>query len=221
MLDKSVETAVSRNTIGEIIGTSHPGEIIMVSSHIDAWDVGQGAVDDAGGVILAIEAMALLKNLGLVPKRTLQAMAWTAEEFGLIGAATFVQEHQEDMIKYKAAFEADIGVFRPTGIDFAGTHEAGCIVKEVLKLMEPINATMYTRYPSVGSDISYLIQEGVPGLSLANENEKYFWFHHSPADMITILDSTELDMNVALWATVSYVLADLTVALPRETPKQI
>jgi len=220
MLDEELGSTVSRNAMGELRGTTIPDEIVMVSAHIDAWDVGQGALDDAGGVILATEAMVLLESLGLRPRRTLQAMAWTAEEFGLIGAAAFVNQHQGDLLKYNAAFEADSGVFRPTGIDFAGTQEAGCIVQEVLKLLEPLNATIFTQHPTVGSDISYLIGEGVPGLSLANENEKYFYFHHSPADMLNILDPVEMDMNVAVWATLSYVLADLSVSLPREIPNQ-
>lgn len=80
-----------------------------------------------------------------------------------------------------------------------------------------MNSTAYARYDVVGSDIFFMIQEGVPGISLNTENELYFYYHHSPADMITVLKSDELDMNTALWATVSYVLADLSVPLPRES----
>jgi carboxypeptidase Q len=80
-----------------------------------------------------------------------------------------------------------------------------------------MNTSSYARYSSVGSDISYMIDEGVPGLDLNNANEQYFYFHHSPADVITVLDPQELDMNTALWAVVSYVLADLSVSLPRES----
>lgn len=193
-----------------------PQEIVAVSGHIDAWDVGQGAMDDAGGILISTEAIALIKSLGLpTPRRTLQAILWTAEEFGLIGVQAFVNEHLNQMGNYNVVFESDSGTFAPRGLDFAGSVEAGCIVEEILKLTSAMNTTTYARYASVGSDISFMIQQGVPGLSLNNANEKYFWYHHSPADMLNVLDPAELDMNTALWATTSYVLADLSVSLPR------
>jgi carboxypeptidase Q len=215
MLDEELAPVNSRNVFGEIRGREFPEEIVGLSGHIDAWDVGQGAMDDAGGVFISTESLTLIKSLGLVPRRTLQAILWTAEEFGVIGVQAFVDQHQTDMIKYNAVFESDTGTFKPRGLDFAGSPEAGCIVQEVLQLLASINATEYQRFPSVSSDISYMIDEGVPGLSLSTENDQYFYFHHSAADMLSVLDSTELDLDTALWATVGYVLADLSVPLPR------
>ncbi len=109
-------------------------------------------------------------------------------------------------------------MFRPLGLDFSGSEIGGCIVNEVLKLVSVINATEFTRYDGyVAADLVYMQDEGVPGLSLKTDNEKYFWYHHSPADTVSKIDKDLLDLNAALWTVASYVLADIPIKLPRET----
>jgi len=215
MLDYNLPLTTSRNVIGELVGGTSPDEYVAVSGHIDSWDVGQGAMDDAGGVMVSVAAVAAIKALGLTPKRTLQAILWTSEEPGLWGVKDFAAQHEDILDKYSVVFESDSGTFKPIGLDFAGTDEAGCIVQEVLKLVTALNATTYTRYDSVSSDITVLIEKGVPGLSLHNENDMYFWYHHTEADTVSMQDPREMDLDTALFAVASYVLADISVALPR------
>lgn len=216
MLGHKLPAITSRNVVGEIIGSEKPNEIVGISGHIDSWDVGQGAMDDAGGVFISVETLALLKALNLTPRRTLRAILWTSEEVGLVGVADYVAKHKAEMANFNAIFESDSGTFRPSGLDFAGTEEAGCIVNEVLQLLAPIHAANYSRQSSVGSDISMLIAEGVPGLSLNNENDEYFWYHHTHADTLSVQDTDEMDLCTAVWAVTSYVIADLSISLPRE-----
>ena len=216
MNDFQLPPQKSRNAIGEIEGKEKPEEVVVVSGHIDSWDVGQGALDDGGGMFISAQALSLLRFLDLKPRRTLRAILWTAEEFGLIGVQRYVNDHRNELEKFKAVFESDIGTFKPLGLDFAGTVEAGCIVQEVLKLLAPINATKFRKQDDVGSDIYYFLAQNVPGLSLNNANDKYFYYHHTEADTMTVLDSDNLDLCVAVWATASYVLADLSVELPRK-----
>jgi len=172
-------------------------------------------MDDGGGVFITVEALALLHHLNLRPKRTLRGILWTAEEPGLWGVQDYIKKHSKELERFKAVFESDIGTFKPKGLDFSGTTEAACIVQQVLQLLSPIGATTLRRMPEVGSDIGYFIKKGVPGLSLNNENEKYFYYHHSEADTMTVENADELDMCTALWAITSFVLADLSVELPR------
>jgi len=172
-------------------------------------------MDDGGGALISVEALAVLKYLGLTPRRTLRAILWTSEEMGLVGVQDYVKKHEGDLENFKAVFESDIGTFKPLGLDFSGTAEAGCVVQEVLKLFQPINATTFRASPEVGSDIGYFIQKGVPGLSLNTDNAKYFYFHHSEGDMMTVENSEELDLCTAVWAAAAYVIADLSVELPR------
>jgi len=180
-----------------------------------SWDVGQGAMDDGGGAFISQEALALLKFLDLKPRRTLRAVLWTAEEPGLIGVQEYVKQHEKDLDNFKAVFESDIGTFQPLGLDFAGSFEAGCIVQEVLKLLAPINATMFRAQSDVGSDIGYFIEKGVPGFSLNTKNSQYFWYHHSEGDTMTVQNPDEMDLCTAVWAVSSYVIADMSVVLPR------
>jgi carboxypeptidase Q len=175
-------------------------------------------MDDGGGCLISTEAVALIKYLGLKPKRSIQAVLWTSEEAGLYGAQDYARHHKDNMANIVAAFESDAGTFNPLGLDFEGTDAAGCIVNEILKLTDSIGTTAYAKYPSVSTDIRYLTQHGVPGLSLANkptDGRDYFWYHHTEADTMTLLDSEELDKGMALWAVASYVIASLNDPLPR------
>lgn len=84
----------SRNTVAEIKGTHFPNEIVLISGHLDSWDVGQGAMDDGGGAFISWQALSIIKALGLRPKRTIRTVLWTAEEFGMIGSAQYYQRHK-------------------------------------------------------------------------------------------------------------------------------
>lgn len=170
-------------------------------------------MDDGGGAFISAEAVAVLRFLKLQPRRTIRAILWTSEELGLIGAQQYATRHLSEMGNFIAAFESDIGTFKPLGLDFAGSESSGCIVKEVLKLLAPINATTFRAQSDVGSDIGVFIRQGVPGLSLNNDNEKYFWYHHSEGDTMTVENADELDLCTAVWAVASYVIADLTHSL--------
>lgn len=169
--------------------------------------------------MISVMAVAALKRLNLQPKRTLQAILWTSEEVGLWGVEDFANQHEDILSNYSVVFESDSGTFLPRGLDFAGSELAGCIVNEVLKLTSKIDTTAYARFASVSSDITKLQAKGVPGLSLNNANDKYFWYHHTEADTITMINSTELDYGAALFAATSFVLADLDEMLPRDPTK--
>ena len=172
---------------------------------------------DTGGCLISTEALALIKHLGLKPRRSMQAILWTCEEAGLYGAADYVRHNEANIPNIIAAFESDGGTFTPKGLDFAGASEkAGCIINEILKLTESINTTIFTKFDSdVSTDISYLTAKGVPSLSLNNANDDYFFYHHSEADTMTMMNSADLDKGMALWAVASYIIADLTDPLPR------
>jgi carboxypeptidase Q len=180
-----------------------------------SWDVGQGAMDDGGGAFISFEALALLKYLGLKPRRTLRTILWTAEEPGLWGVQDYIKKHEVELDKFKAVFESDIGTFKPLGLDFTGSFESGCLVQEVLKILAPINATQFRSLPGVGSDIGYFEDKGIPGFSINTENSNYFWYHHTEADTMVAQNPNEMDLCTAVWAVSSYVFADMSATLPR------
>ncbi|XP_055546818.1 carboxypeptidase Q-like [Wyeomyia smithii] len=218
MEDRNLEPFVSRNTIGELVGTTYTNSsVVVVSGHLDSWDVGVGAMDDGGGALISWKALTFLKAMGLRAKRTIRAILWTGEEEGLWGGRAYKEEHKENEKKeFNFFFESDIGTFEPRGLDFTGNKDAECIFREIVKLMSPINATDFETPSDGGPDISHWTTRGFPGASLMNKNEKYFWFHHSAGDSMAVEDPKTLDKCAALWAAAAYVVADLSISMPKD-----
>ncbi|KRT83574.1 Peptidase, partial [Oryctes borbonicus] len=208
--------SVSRNTVAELKGILSPDKVVLVSGHLDSWDVGTGAMDDGGGAFISWGALALLRKLNFKSRRTIRSVLWTAEEIGLVGAFAYAKRHRDENQKFTLLMESDEGTFNPLGIEFGGTDQAACVIQEIVKLLHPINATNLERSDNIGSDIMVWANEGIPRASLLNENGKYFWYHHSDADTMDVEDSENLDKCLAVWTAVAYVAADLSIDIPRK-----
>lgn len=206
--------ADSFNTVAEIVGSKYPEQVVIVSGHLDSWDVGQGAMDDGGGAFISWEALSLIRDLGLRPKRTIRLVMWTGEEQGGVGASQYYERHKKDIGNMDLVMESDIGTFMPVGMQFSGKPEARVIMSEIMKLLAPINITTLYDYAE-GTDISFWMQAGVPGASLLDDASRYFWFHHSEGDTMTVQNPIWMNYCAAVWTVVSYVVADLEEMLPR------
>jgi carboxypeptidase Q len=204
----------SRNIIAEIVGNERPDEVVVLGGHIDSWDVGQGAMDDGGGVVAAWEAVKLLRRLNLRPRRTVRVVLWTNEENGLRGGTAYRDAHQAELDNHLLAIESDGGVFQPQGFGFSGSTAALELMREISTLLKPINANAISTGGG-GADIGPIMREGVPGMGLQVDGTRYFWYHHSEADTIDKLDPREMALCVAAMAVVSYVVADMEETLPR------
>ncbi|XP_074125010.1 carboxypeptidase Q isoform X1 [Sminthopsis crassicaudata] len=212
---KNYPDTESFNTVAEITGSKYPEQVVLVSGHLDSWDVGQGALDDGSGAFVSWEALSLIKDLGLRPKRTLRLVMWTAEEQGGVGSLQYYQLHKVNISNFSLVMESDLGNFMPTGLAFTGSDKARAIIKEVMNLLQPINITQVFE-DGDGTDINYWIKAGVPGASLLDDLKQYFSFHHSHGDTMTALDPMQMNYSAAVWAVVSYVIADLDEMLPRQ-----
>ena len=217
MSAKMLPDAPSRNVMGEIVGSEKPDEVVVFGGHIDSWDVGRGAMDDGGGVVVAWEAVKLLKRLGLKPKRTIRVVGWTNEENGGKGGQGYRDAHRADVEKHVLAIESDGGVFKPQGFGFTGSDAAFDILKEIGTLLNRIESGNISKGGG-GADIGPIMQLGVPGMGLLVDGTKYFWYHHTEADTIDKLDAHEMALCVATMAVMAYVVADMTETLPRATP---
>ncbi len=204
----------SRNIIAEIRGRERPDEVVVLGGHIDSWDVGQGAMDDGGGSVAAWEAVRLMQQLGMRPRRTVRVVLWTNEENGLRGANAYRDRYATQLEQHVLAIESDAGVFKPSGFGFTGSDAAYAIVSEVGSLLDRIEAGTINRGGG-GADIGPLMREGVPGMGLQVDGTRYFWYHHTNADTIDKLDPEEMARCVAAMAVMAYVVADLAEALPR------
>jgi carboxypeptidase Q len=187
--------------------------VIVLGGHIDSWDVGTGAVDDAAGSVAAWEAVRLMKELGLRPRRTIRVVLWTNEENGTAGAKAYRDQHREEIANHVLAIESDAGTFAPRGFAFNGGDSARVTIESIARLLQPIGATTITR-GSGGADIEPLEELGVPGLGLQVDRTRYFWFHHTEADTPDKLDPLELARCVAAMAVMAYVVAEMPERLP-------
>ena len=217
MSARTLPDAPSRNVMGEIVGSEKPDEVVVFGGHIDSWDVGRGAMDDGGGVVVAWEAVKLLKRLGLKPKRTIRVVGWTNEENGGKGGQGYRDAHRAEVEKHVLAIESDGGVFKPEGFGFTGTDAAYEIVKEIGTLLTRIGSGTVSKGGG-GADIGPIMQLGVPGMGLLVDGTRYFWYHHTEADTIDKLDPREMALCVATMAVMAYVVADMQETLPRATP---
>jgi len=208
--------APSRNVVAELKGSEFPEEVVVLGGHIDSWDVGQGAMDDAGGMVAAWEAVRLMKVLGLRPRRTVRVVAWTNEENGGRGNLTYRDSHLAALPKHVLAIESDNGVFRPSGFRFSGSDSGLVVARQVAALLRRIGAdTVEKELLAPEADIAPLIERGVPGMGLNVDRTRYFWFHHSAGDTLDKLTPQELSLCIATLAVMAYVIADLPQPLPR------
>jgi len=204
----------SRNVMGEIVGRELPNEVVVLGGHTDSWDVGQGAMDDAGGVVAAWEAVRLMKELGLRPRRSVRVVGWTAEEVGIYGGQAYAEAPARNREEHVLGIESDSGVFSPLGFGFTGSADAFAVVQAIGQILEPIGAGQLTRGGG-GADIGPLMEGGMPGMGLEVDPERYFWYHHTNADALDKLDRDEVARCVAALAVMAYVVADLPDPLPR------
>jgi carboxypeptidase Q len=201
--------ADSANVLGEIVGRERPHEVVVVGGHLDSWDVGTGAVDDAGGCIVTWEALRLMKALDLRPRRTVRAVLFTNEENGLRGGLAYRDAHRAELANHVLMLESDGGVFRPHGFGFTGNDSARASVQGIATLLAGIQADAVG--PSGGgADIGPSVQAGqIPAMALDVDGTKYFLYHHTAADTVDKLDPLDVARCAAAVAVMSYVIAEL------------
>ena len=210
---RTLPDSPSRNPMGEFTGREAPGEVVAIGGHIDSWDVGTGAMDDAGGIVVAWEAVRLLKRLGLTPRRTIRVVGWVNEENGGRGGTAYRDAHTKE--PHALLIESDAGVFAPSGFGFTGSDSARVLVKQIGSLLAGIGAGTIGASGG-GADIGPLMGTGVPGMGLNVDGSRYFAYHHTPADTPDKLSPADMQKCVAAFAVMAYVVADLTEMLPRK-----
>ena len=218
--------ALSHNLLGELIGRELPEEIVLVSGHIDAWDVGQGAQDDGTGCMIAMGATLLLRELGITPRRTIRVVFWTNEENGLRGARQYVTDHQAELPLHVAAIESDSGNGLADGFrlevhaeGFAAlgaaadsaraTAERGVVAHfaALAPHLATVGATSNLPGGS-GADVGALARAGVLGVGMNHDTSHYFDVHHTRADSFEKIVPADLNRNVAAMAVLLYCLAE-------------
>jgi hypothetical protein len=226
------------NVIGEIVGSEHPEQVVVMGGHIDSWDVGQGAQDDGSGIMAAYQAVSLIHKLGLKPKRTIRLVFWVNEENGGAGGRAYRKLVGDKIGDDVAAIEMDGGAERPLGMGYggfggprraAGSATGAAPVRRAEVDMSTLSAEERQSFVSLqdiasllgsigadtvsmgggGSDIGPLVADGVPSLSPRTVEAHYFDWHHTEADTLDKVDPVEFRKNAAMLSVVAYVLADM------------
>ena len=197
----------SVNVIGQITGSKRPDEIIILGAHLDSWDLGEGAHDDGAGCVQAIEALRLIRALGLHPKRTIRAVLYMNEEFGATGGRDYAVSERRRKEKHIAAIESDSGGAMPLSLGVAGHPEVLKKLQSWNYLFESLG--MKGVEPGEGgSDISPLSAQGTVIMSLISEAHRYFDFHHSACDILANVHPRELELGAIALALAAVILSE-------------
>jgi len=212
---QTLPDTTSYNVIADLKGGEKPDEIVIVSGHLDSWDLGTGALDDATGVAVSMQVPFLLKQLKIKPKRTIRVVAYMNEENGLVGGRTYAQEEEANITKHFAAIESDLGASHPVGFYFAGKPEMQSYLTPISGILRAQGAGLAQLQPGVGADIGPLTQKGVPSFAPWFDTRTYFNYHHTAADTFDKVNPQELAEVGSVMAVLAHGLANLERNLPR------
>jgi carboxypeptidase Q len=205
----------SANVLADIKGGEHPEQVIIVSGHLDSWDLGTGAIDDGAGVAVSMEAANLIQKLHIKPKRTIRVIAWMNEENGEAGSKQYAKDHEKEFSNHFAALETDNGAGHPIGINIKANPEVKKMFAPVANILQDSGAGILDLVQHCGADIEPLEKAGVPAFSPIQDSRFYFNYHHTAADTLDKIVPKELAENSAVVAVVAYALANMEQPLPR------
>jgi hypothetical protein len=196
------------NVIGEVTGAKHPDQVVAIGGHLDSWDPGTGAIDDAAGVAIAMAAGKLIGDLPQRPDRTIRVIAFANEEMGLWGGRAYAEKHADEVAKFQLGTESDFGAGKVWRMSASVKPEARGAIEQIARVLAPIGVAYDAGRPGGGgSDLSQMHGKGMAALSLTQDGTKYFDWHHTAADTLDKIDPKELAQNVAVYATFSYMAA--------------
>jgi carboxypeptidase Q len=216
MTPQTLADVESYNVIADVKGSEHPEQVVIVSGHLDSWDLGTGAIDDASGVAVAMQAVNLIKQLKLKPKRTIRVIAWMNEENGLRGGLAYAKDFAAQITNHLAAIESDSGPGHPTGISGHASNTAIEMLRPLAQILQSQGAgILRPSQTAQGADVSPLDAAGVSTWAPLQDVRKYFDYHHTAADTLDKVDPRELAENAAVIAALAYTIASLPEPLPR------
>jgi carboxypeptidase Q len=213
---QNLPDADSYNVIADWQGSDKADEIVLVSGHLDSWDLATGANDDASGVVSAMEVINTLRKLDYRPRRTIRVVAWMNEENGGRGGAGYNDAYQSTAEKHFAAYEDDNGSGRPFGVRAGISQQSIKLLAPLQAALLPIGAGALRREDVIASgDLHALEVSGVPSFEPWIDSSDYFNYHHTPADTFDKVDPDNLRRHAAVMATTAWFLANMDQPIGR------
>ena len=201
------EDTLSYNVIGEITGSEHPEQIVAIGGHLDSWDLGTGAVDDASGIAITVAAAKLIAEQQR-PKRTIRVVMFAAEEIGVYGGRQYALAHEDELDNHIIGAESDGGAGNVLALSSNVGQQSLPAIDAMLTLMAPLNIVRSAKVASGSADFGTMVKAGMPAIGLEQDHSVYFDIHHTPDDTLNKVDPDELAQNVAAWAIFVKIAAD-------------
>lgn len=199
--------AISYNVIGEITGSEHPEQIVAIGGHLDSWDLGTGAVDDASGIAITVAAAKLIANQQR-PKRTIRVVMFAAEEIGVFGGNQYAVDHKDELKNHIIGAESDGGAGNVLALSSNVGRQSLHAIDAMLALMAPLNIVRSDRVSGGSADFGPMVKAGMPAVGLEQDHSEYFDIHHTPDDTLDKVHPEQLAQNVAAWAIFVKIAAD-------------
>ena len=214
----------SANVVGEVVGASKPGEVVLMGAHLDSWDLGQGAIDDGAGCGIVLEAARAIGAMPKKPQRTVRVVLFAAEENSLSGGKEYARAHAGEAAGIVVAMEADSGTDRVMSARYGGAADARARFLALGPVLEPLSVTIEESSSYGGADISPLRPLGVPFIDLEQDFTHYFDTHHTANDTFERVDPVAIQQASAAFASAAWTIAnmkgDFGRAAPEEAPRK-
>ena len=198
----------SANVVGDIPGTEHPEQVIVIGGHLDSWDLAEGATDDGVGVATTLGAAEAIMKSGFKPKRTMRFVLFTGEEQGLLGSLAYVKTHKAEMANHVAAVILDNGQGPVISLQLGGRDDVVAAVKPFAETVQAFGKIKTNDDVEFGTDAGSFILAGLPGINLDQDSPDYKYTHHSQVDTFDKVDPDLLLRDTAVMALTSFWIAD-------------
>ncbi len=208
-------TKTSYNVIGEIRGREKPDEVVVIGGHLDSWDPGTGAIDDASGVGISMAAGELIGQLKRAPRRTVRVIAFCNEEQGLYGGRVYAELNKDKIDTQQLVAESDFGAGRIYAFRAGTSPEAQPVIAQIGELLAPLGIAYETTGGGAGPDVGPIAGLGAPWGQLAQDGTDYFDYHHTANDTLDKVDAKALDQQAAAYAVMAYLAADSAIDFGR------
>lgn len=197
----------SYNVIGEITGSEHPEQVVVIGGHLDSWDLGTGAIDDGAGVAITMAAGALIGALPAAPKRSIRVIAYANEERGLFGGKAYAKRYAEQTDNHVLGAESDFGAGRIYALRAGVADTARPLIAQIGDLLAPLGIATETTGGGPGPDVGPMAALGMAWAQLAQDGTDYFDYHHTANDTLDKIDPHALDQQAAAYAVLAYLAA--------------
>jgi hypothetical protein len=211
---KFVGKRTSGNVVAEVPGSDPAAGTITIGGHLDSWDLGTGAIDDASGLAITAAAARLIQQSGKAPRRTIRVVWFGDEEIGGLGGEEHAKLHAGE--RHAITAESDFGADRVWRVQAPFTGAAAPVADRLAAALAPLGIVRGAGKPHGGTDVEPLMKLGVPAVDLNQSGLRYFDYHHTPEDTLERVDPEQLRQNVAAWATMLAIVANAPESIGNE-----